>query len=407
MTPQLAFPRRWFAPLALAASTMLLAACGGGGSDSATGSPTASPASYTTGRISGFGSVIVNGVRFNDSKVKIRYSDNVIENPEDGASKLALGMVVEIKAGRIDDSTARGDASEIVVRSEIKGPVEAVNAAAGTLTVLGQLLRVDAATVYEDTSGLAALSVGSLVEVYAVPSTGGALLATRIEAKASLGAYKLRGTVASLDTTVKTFRIGNALISYAGVAAPAGLKDGAFVKVKLATVRVAGAWVASKIRLGEREIEVENHGEAEVDGQVSGFVNLASFKVAGVPVDASGSAVVFAGGTAADVTNGARVEVEGSLFNGVLVATKVKIENGDEQQEREVELHGAITSVDTVARTFVLRGVTVAWNDTTQFRGITAAGIVIGPNGGPKVEVKAYLAAGGASVVADKISAED
>ena len=400
MTPQLAFPRRWFAPLALAASTMLLAACGGGGSDSATGSPTASPASYTTGRISGFGSVIVNGVRFNDSNAKISDGD-------DGASELALGMVVEIKAGRIDDSTARGDASEIVVRSEIKGPVEAVNAAAGTLTVLGQLLRVDAATVYEDTSGLAALSVGSLVEVYAVPATGGALLATRIEAKASLGAYKLRGTVASLDTTVKTFRIGNALISYAGLAAPAGLNDGAFAKVELATVRVAGAWVASKIRLGEREIEVENHGEAEVGGLVSGFVNLASFKVADVPVDASGSAVVFAGGTAADVTNGARVEVEGSLFNGVLVATKVKIDDGDEQQEREVELHGAITSVDTVARTFVLRGVTVAWNDTTQFRGITAAGIVIGPNGGPKVEVKAYLAAGGASVVADKISAED
>lgn len=400
MTLKTVFSRRWLAPLALTASTVLLAACGGGGSDAGTGAPTASPASYTTGRISGFGSVIVNGVRFDDSAASISDGDGDSRD----RSALALGMVVEIKAGRIDDNTSRGEAYEIIVRSEIKGPVEAVDAVAGTLTVLGQSLTVDAATVFEDISGLAALTTGSLVEVYAVRSAGGTLLATRIEAKTSLDAFKLRGTVTALDPIARTFAIGNALISYAGVSSPPPLAVGVFVKVKLATVQSGGAWVATKIRRGEREIEVEDRDEAEVEGQVSAFLSLASFKVADVPVDASGSAVVFEGGTAADVINGARIEVEGSVVNGVLFATKVKIEDGDEEQDRgEVELHGTIASVDTVGKTFVLRGVTVAWNDRTRFDGILAAGIVTGA----KVEVKARLVDGGASVVAEKISAED
>jgi hypothetical protein len=398
-TPQVSPAGRWLAPLALAAAA-LLSACGGGGSDSTT-PPASAAQSYLTGRITGFGSVIVDGVRLDDSAADISDDDGEARDSDD----LKLGMVVEVKAGRIDDDTSSGSASVIVVRSEIKGPIEAIDAAAGTLTVLGQALKADAATVYEDTAGLAALAVGDLVEVYAVPATDGTLLATRIETKDALENYKLRGTVASLDTTAKTFRIGSALISYAGLGDVTGLADGRFVKVKLATTPVDGAWVATKLRSGEREIEVEDRDEAEVEGTVSDFVGLGSFKVGGVPVDASGASVVFERGTAADLADGVRVEVEGSVVNGVLVATTVKLEDlndDDGEDEREVELHGAIESVGTDG-TFVLRGVTVAWNGATEFKDITAAGLVVGA----RVEVKAQLAANGTTVVAEQIELDD
>ena len=396
-------PRRWLAPLAIAASALLVA-CGGGGSGSTDGggTPTVSAQSYLTGRITGFGSVIVNGVRLDDSGADIRDDDGTRRGSDD----LRLGMVVEVKAGRIDDSTSSGDASMIVVRSEIKGPIEALDAAAGTLTVLGQAVKTDAATVYEDVAGLGALAVGDLLEVYAVPASDGSLLATRIEKKTRLEHFKLRGTVSGLDTTAQTFRIGTALISYAGLGTVTGLADGIVVKVKLATTPVDGAWVAVKLRGGAREIEVEDHDETEVEGIVSGFVSLADFKVGGIPVDASSATVEFDDGTADSVKDGVRVEVEGQVVNGVLIATKVKIEDendDDGRDECEVELHGAIESVDPTARTLVLRGVTVAWTDTTEFRDLTAEGLVVGA----RIEVKATLADNGTTVVAERIELDD
>ncbi len=50
-----------------AASTALLVACGGGGSD---GTSSAAPAAQYEGTVTGFGSVIVNGVRFDDSQAQ-------------------------------------------------------------------------------------------------------------------------------------------------------------------------------------------------------------------------------------------------------------------------------------------------------------------------------------------------
>ena len=65
-----------------AAAAALLAGCGGGG-DAGTapfGTGTAAAtSSYAAGAISGFGSVIVNGVRFDNSKAKV--SDDDIHAP--------------------------------------------------------------------------------------------------------------------------------------------------------------------------------------------------------------------------------------------------------------------------------------------------------------------------------------
>jgi hypothetical protein len=51
--------------LQLAAAALLLAGCGGGGSAGpSSGGTGVAPTSFATGHISGFGSIIVNGVRF-------------------------------------------------------------------------------------------------------------------------------------------------------------------------------------------------------------------------------------------------------------------------------------------------------------------------------------------------------
>ena len=404
--------RSWPAALALATTALVLAACGGGGSG---GTVEDNPARQTlsSGRISGFGSVIVNGVRFDDSAARV--------SDDDGAgrdrSTLKLGMVVDVRSGEVHrtSTSASATATAIVVVSEIKGPVEAVDAGANRLTVLGQTVNADAATVFEDMpGGVSSLAAGDLVEVYAFFDRGtGSFTATRIERKTTLPSFKLRGVVAALDGTAKSFKIGDALISYGSAAElPTMLQSGMLVKVVLDPTQSNGAWVATKVETGDRHREHldDDIGEAEISGLVSDFVSLADFKVNGVAVDASGANVVFQRGLASSVVGGAHIEVEGTVTDGVLVATQVKFEDGDGMGgddhgmggEREVELHGIVGSLDTTAQSFVLRGVTVRYGDATEFRDGLAADSLDGKN----VEVKGQLTDGGTVVVAERIALE-
>jgi hypothetical protein len=74
------------------AVALMLTACGGGGNDAAP-SNGANTELVSEGVISGFGSVIVNGVRFDDSKAKVEDEDEE-ENSARSKDDLRLGMVV-------------------------------------------------------------------------------------------------------------------------------------------------------------------------------------------------------------------------------------------------------------------------------------------------------------------------
>jgi hypothetical protein len=98
-------------------SAAVLAACGGGGgSSTGTTGGTAGSAAYTSGAISGFGSVIVNGVRFDTSSVAVEDDDGASHS----ADELRLGDSVEIESGPIDASTQTAVATVIRYGSEIK-----------------------------------------------------------------------------------------------------------------------------------------------------------------------------------------------------------------------------------------------------------------------------------------------
>ena len=132
----------------------LLVACGGGGDAGPVGGGTATPLSFASGPISGLGSVIVGGVRFDDSAARVEDDDGAAH----AARELKLGMMVEIQAGSIDDSAAKASASLIRFGSEMVGPVASIDATAQTLRVLDQTIEVKSTTVFED--GLAGFEIG-------------------------------------------------------------------------------------------------------------------------------------------------------------------------------------------------------------------------------------------------------
>lgn len=392
-------------PLRLQAGAVVLlavlAACGGGGSEpAATTPPAASAGSFALGPITGYGSIVVNGVHFEERNATVTDDDGQSHS----SSELKMGMVVEVQASAIDKSTSRATAQSVRFGAEVKGPVGAVDLASSSFTVLGQTVVVSDTTVWDSslTGGLAALVAGTVVEVHAQLNTAtGQYQATRIESETGTSNFKLRGAVSSLDTTAKTFSIGTAVINYGNLAAgdlPANFADGLKVRVKLATTQVNGQWVATSIRTGVRK--VEDHSEAHVRGTVSAVTSATQFAVDGVAVDASAAA--WPDGTSSLVV-GARVEVEGTVTNGVLMATKVEFEDrhGADDDRNKPEFSGAVSALDLAAKTFKVQGrsETISFAAAVTYKDGTEANLVNGVN----VEVKGKLSADGSTVTASRI----
>ena len=388
----------------LIAAALAITACGGGGSTDSGTTTTASSSSFAAGPITGFGSVIINGVRFDDSQASVTDDDGVSHRNDE----LRLGMMAEVESGGIvsDSSGSHSVARSIRFGSEIVGPVTSIAADGSSLVVLGETVQVNAATLFDDSlvGGLVALVAGtSIVEVHGVLDvTTGLYTATRIEPKPNAAFFKLRGVVSNIDKTAHTFKIGTGTetISYAAIAAsvPAALDNGLLVRVRLQTTQVAGQWIATAVASAVRKLD--DHDEAELEGTIttSTFATDKKFSVNGIAVDAS--AATFPNGTTGIVL-GARVEVHGSAVNGVVMATRVTVETEHEREQQGFELHGAISALDTTAMTFVLRGLTVHYGSSSvEFRNGTVADLA----NGKQVEVKGQRSADGTTLTATRIS---
>ncbi len=386
-------------------AALAMQACGGGGVEGG-GTGGTEPPAYANGPISGFGSIIVGGVRYDDSAATVRNDDNQSLSSGD----LRLGMVVSIDGKNLNRSLGTGVANSVVVTSELVGPVSSSVVSTGDLTVLGQAVKVTTSTVFDDrlVGGHSAITVGSVVEVYAVydPTTG-AYTASRIEPKSSVTGYKVRGLVSVNNTAQRTFRIGTATFTYAAGAAPAGLADGVLIRVKVGTSADAnGNWVISSSDTSRPK--PSDGVEVEVEGVIASYSSNANFSLNGITVNASNAALSPAGSTLAA---GVRVEAEGKMSGGVLQATKVEVkkressggdddDGGGDDSSKEYEIKSAVQSVDAVAKTFVVKaGLQKINYANATFKDGTATDLKVGA----KVEVKGRISSDGTVVNASEV----
>jgi uncharacterized protein DUF5666 len=340
--------------------TLTLAGCGGGGGGSA---PTA-VSGFSKGVITAKGSITVNGVKFNSSSAKVRF-DNLSGAGIDD-SRLKVGMVVKIK-GKIDDVTKSGSADKIEFSDNLEGPIGAISVANNTLTVFGQTILVDNKTVFEGFTGLAdpTLSVGNRVEVSGFSNGPNGILATRIEKKTGVSDdFEIKGTVTAVSPGTNSFTLTPpnstqplTVTLGPGVAMPA---LNSFVEVR--TTGSGTTITATKVEL-EDELKADDKDRVEVEGFVTS-INTAdkTFVVNGVTVDASAMTMP---------TVGQKVEVEGTMVNGVLVPAKaIKIE-----QESDIKIEADVTAVGTSSIT-LLGSLTGFVDSATIFKDDSSAKLV-------------------------------
>jgi hypothetical protein len=330
---------RWIRRLWIALSACLgvLAACGGGVGTGGTGA-------FASGPISGFGSIIVDEVAYDDSLARIEDDTGAGRD----RSELGLGTVVEVDSDAVRNSAAT--ASRVRISSERIGRVDA--AAANTLTVNGLPVRLNSGTVFDDAfaGGAAGIAVGTRVEVHGFASdTPGEVLATRVEARPTAAVFKFRAAVTALDAQARTFRIGNQTFTYSlGVGGRELLANGAFLRVWVdPTVDLQGRWVVTAIASGQwvppDTMEVKTHG------LITLFASVANFQLGAWTVNATGANIQNG-----PLALGQRVKVEGRVQGGVLVATDVRVLGPSGADE--LQMTGTIATLDPVARVFEFNG---------------------------------------------------
>jgi len=387
----------------------LLSACGGGGDGLTLAGGgidgTGSPAQFSEGVMTR-GSVILNGVRYDDSQAVVRIDDRTAS-----ASELASGMYVKLR-GRVNADGSTGAAERVEVRNEARGAISAINASAkpASLVVVGQTVLVDDGTIYANVAGLAGLAVGSRVEVHGPRDAAGAIRASRVELTGTATVDELRGVVSELGAT--TFRLRGIGVSFGSAAispAGAGLANGQPVEVRGSFDAATGVFIAT--RVGREDLEDEQVRPAagqklEVEGYIAAFDGAAAtFVLGGRTVRYSGN-THFEGGSAADLANDVRVEAEGTVDGaGVLQAATIEL------RQSRATIKGLATAVDAAGGRLTVLGRPVRIDGLSEVRAVDAGGrdstrladIVAGAD---RVEIRGRLDASGA-IIAERIEETD
>jgi hypothetical protein len=334
----------------VAALLLALVACGGGVETGGTG-PTGS--AFVEGPITGFGSIIVQGIRFDVSATPIEDSDGGGVAPD----ALRLGMVVEVESSRpVDDGSGSRSATAKQVRlaSGLLGPVQAVGLPGARIQVLGQIVRITPATLLENLpGGIDSLQVDDVVEVNGFLNPDGVVadyVATRVQRRSNVpSAFRVSGVAHDVDTTARTLRVGADGFDLSAIGLPAGLVDGvSVVRMALDTTATNGRWPV-RAAVIERRSEPDRE-DAEIEGLITSFTSATQFAVNGLAVDAGGAS------PPSGLAVGTRVEVKGQVTGGTLVASSVSLRSDADVYNEGLDIRDAIASLDTIAKTFVVHG---------------------------------------------------
>ena len=322
--------------------SIILSACGGGGG-AGDGNISSNTATLSSGTISGLGSIVVNGIRYETVGSQVLDADDGIT---DINTPLRIGMTVSVEQNGTDSVTLRPIARKILVQSGIKGVASYTGA---NLTVAGMPITVNTSTILLDISGaitsLAMLNTQT-VEVYGLPQADGSYLATLIEAETGTLNLQLIGSVQSIDATAKTLMLGTTAkpitVNYASLIPPSGLATGSVIMVTAATNTTANIYTASSLTIrsatastytgyasnyrGTTGVQTERnelYGAVSDKTLVYSGVNVSgcTFKIQGIQVQASSPALCT------NIANGTYIEAKGTLNNGELNATRIEFES--------------------------------------------------------------------------------
>jgi hypothetical protein len=377
----------------------MLASCSGGSPNA--GGGIGGSGIISRGAISALGSLTVNGTEFDTRGAALIIGGEAVGVGDDVLRAfLDVGRVVTVEG--FMDEAGGSFAERVFYRSEVSGPVGRITEIDSQTKVLadsGQTVMANTLTVFKGTA-LDTLARDDEVEVSGFYDDMGVIWATFLERSGPFAPdspVEVTGTISNLDTVKKTFTLNALEVDYAQAdttALPGGApREGLRVEAE-GTLDEAGIEMrALRIAVAD-EVDALEADQIEVTGFVTDYASPFAFSLGSQPVQASAD-TLFVDGTAGDIAPGVKLEAEGTLVGGILLAWEIEFWEAD-----QVELEGHVEAVYSPTA-FSISGQRVQTDADTVFEDGLAQDIVPGV----KVEIKGTLI--GEVLFADKVSFEE
>ena len=163
------------------------------------------------GTITGFGSILVNGLKLDfDHKTTV-----VSDGKPVTLEALRVGQVVQ---GVARTDGGKLSLASLEIQHAVSGPVSAIDHTTETLTVLGQKVRLNLAGDSAAIAAFKTLQAGDIVNVSGLRQADGTIVATRVDQTDHDDRVIVRGTATSANAT--TVRVGDIEIQMPAGTAP-------------------------------------------------------------------------------------------------------------------------------------------------------------------------------------------
>lgn len=339
-----------------AALGVLLSGCADMSNNEATGGSGAS-----IGPITGFGSVYVNGVRF-ETNGDVNSNDGVLKEAD-----LDKGMLLAVEGNWHADG--EGQAQALYYDDTLRGYLEADAtwddvSKTGSLVVLKQTIKLDSQTVFGGTLTVDQLLKDSHVRISGWRLDDGTFRASYV-GNLEFGDYgdnefEVEGVITELDTDLQQFKIGGLTIRYNSLTEfddmdESDLRNDLVVEVEGRSYS-SGELLATEIEKESKRYKRFAGGDIEFSGTISGDYNetLRQFTLNGLLVQVDDRTDFDDGLRESDLQAGLMIQVEGEFNeNGVVLAEEI------EPREANAEVEAIVESIDFEANQMVVGGVRV------------------------------------------------
>jgi hypothetical protein len=349
----------------------------------------------SVGTLTGFGSVIVNGVIYDTTAAEV-----FVENISGGSGNpavsgnLSTGMVVRVE-GRIEVS-GNAKADRVYFSSNLKGPVESISvldAHSKQAIILGQRILMDDRTVFRNTAA-ATIALGMVLEVSGYHDDSGGIFATYINKAADSPLpdepVEIKGIIGNLLPLLKTFEMSGLTVDYSA-AIFSGLpgnapEAGQLLKVRgkqEAANRLVAEFIEVEEEFGSRVFTVVDLGGIITQAEQAGEFRIGRFAVRVSPETS------YINLASQDLNRGIQVIVRGALTGRVILAEAISL-------PEKVRIESNVSSIDLVEKSLVpagLEAATIFMTAMTHINGIAPGFDGIAP--GNHVRILGRRTAGG------------
>jgi len=398
--------------------TLLLGGCGGGDPFSVTEGGIGGTG-ISTGTVTGIGSIKVNGVTFNTDNAAIYIEGVRVDDqcPPSAAAEECLrdylgfneGQVVRV-VGSFNADGQTGTADAVFYNDSVEGPIASsvqIDPTTLQLSVMGQTVIVNSQTYLFDTTPvpitLNDINDGDLIEVSGLVDDQKRIQAGYLLNKGTYNpgdTVEIKGTIDSGSLGPNDFRINGLLVDFSAVSPAPNLQEGMQVEVK-------GTYNGTRINATSVEQDDDIAGRDDDDVEYEGIVTSAPIIIGGdfvmgvQPVQTSPN-TVYKGGLADDITVGVRLEVEGYLQGGILLADEVRFRDAieiDAPVASHVATPAGTPETITITLNLGLDTIDVVVNDLSKLEGdadgLTLTGLDALLSNDDYVEVRGRLLSAG------------